>query len=350
VRIDALQASIEFQADDAPPYPEPLHGVVRALGPEGRFHLSGSLPLGSEVDYRLEVRTSGGTLAPESLPFPFTDVHGHAVVHPKTVTIGAGGEDRIFARAFAGSVRAQGVFDIDSQRLEGSFDATELELAAIVASLRPDAGEDAEPTAGFGRLSAEIAADFAPEEPALEARGDFEVRGASFFAIPVLSSLLDLVPGIGTLEAGEGAGRFQLESDRVRLDPVLVWGPAVGLHGSGNVGLDAELALEATVVPLGAWRQQLRKLGVPLLGTVASELAGALQSVAQTATSTLLYRFDVGGTLSDPRIQPVPAPAVTDAAGRTLAWLLRADEPGAGGDDPPPPIEILTGGDGEGGD
>jgi hypothetical protein len=159
--------------------------------------------------------------------------------------------------------------------------------------------------------------------------------------VPVLKNLAqnvkDQKDGPGT---GDAAARFTIGDGKIQLSDAAVNASVLGFQGGGTVGMDGALALDVVAAPLADWRDKLKQTRVPIVSDVASELAGAVQKLLNTATGTLLYQFRVEGTVQDVKVTTVPAPVLTDTAafvfGRMLAppkkdqrpldWLRRSGE------------------------
>jgi len=127
--------------------------------------------------------------------------------------------------------------------------------------------------------------------------------------------------------AGEEAARERLMEEfagRVELDPVDPLQLVPGLRPQWTVGLLERnpLNLDVVVAPLADWRDKLKETRIPILSDAVGEVAGAIQKLLNTATSTLLYEFRVGGDLKDVKVTTVPAPVLTDAAATIFGKML----------------------------
>ena len=153
------------------------------------------------------------------------------------------------------------------------------------------------------------------------------LRG-DFWTIPVLGEIAARAGGGKEMTVGEAAGMFEVAGARVLLRNAAVSSPALGVQGSGTIGFDKTLDLTLVAAPLGDWRDKLKATRVPIVSDVAGELAGALQRIVNTATTSLLYEFRVTGTASHPSVATVPVPALSDAAAALFGGMLREQREG----------------------
>jgi hypothetical protein len=91
------------------------------------------------------------------------------------------------------------------------------------------------------------------------------------------------------------------------------------------IGFDGQLDMEITAAPLGDWERQIKKTGLPLVSDLAGNFAGGVQRIVSAATNQLLFQFKVSGTCSDPKVDPVPSPIITEHAAQILAKMIRRD-------------------------
>ena len=132
--------------------------------------------------------------------------------------------------------------------------------------------------------------------------------------------------GIGTV--GEAAGVFDIAEGALVLRNAAVSSPALGVVGSGTIGLTGEKRLDLRIIaaPLGDWRDKVRQTNVPILSDVAGEVFGAVQHLVNSATSALLYEFRVTGTVADRKVAAVPVPVLTEPAAVLFGRMLRGDK------------------------
>jgi hypothetical protein len=100
------------------------------------------------------------------------------------------------------------------------------------------------------------------------------------------------------------------------------------VEGSGTIGFDKRLDLNIVAAPLGDWRDKLKATHVPVVSDVAGEVAGALQTLVNTATRGLLYEFRITGTAAHPDFATVPVPALTDTAAALFGGMLGEQKEG----------------------
>jgi hypothetical protein len=87
-----------------------------------------------------------------------------------------------------------------------------------------------------------------------------------------------------------------------------------------TVGFDGRVQLDMVVLPFGSWRSAVERGNVPVLGGVLAKLAGKAQQIVGKASGAL-YAFRITGTVQDPRLTPVPVPALTKSATDALERL-----------------------------
>src|SRR5207302_382429 len=130
--------------------------------------------------------------------------------------------------------------------------------------------------------------------------------------------------GIGrdSLSVGDAAAIFSIRDRTITISRGAINTSVLGLQGKGTVGFNGDADLDIIAAPLGDWRQHIEKSKIPIVGDVAGELAGGIQKLVN-ATSKYLYEFDVKGKVSSPKIRPIPAPALTNAAASVFGKMLQ---------------------------
>jgi hypothetical protein len=151
--------------------------------------------------------------------------------------------------------------------------------------------------------------------------GNFQVQNGDFYDVKIIGDVIGRVaPAAGDpARVGHAAGRFTFKDGTANFSKLVVSSPIVGIQGSGNVGLtgDYPVDLNLIVAPLGDWKKQVDKTGIPLLGQVV----GSVQKVVNNAQKSL-YSFHVTGPATSPSIQPVPAPALDKSANDVFGQML----------------------------
>jgi len=151
--------------------------------------------------------------------------------------------------------------------------------------------------------------------------GNFQVQNGDFYEVKLLQDIIGRVaPGAGdAARVGHAAGRFTFKDGTANFSKMAVSSPLVGIQGSGNVGLTGNYPVDLTLIvaPLGDWKKQVDKTGIPLLGQVASGVEKVINK-AQKA----LYSFHVTGPAASPSIQPVPVPALDKSANDVFGQML----------------------------
>ena len=131
-----------------------------------------------------------------------------------------------------------------------------------------------------------------------------------------------------SLTAGQAAAVFEIYDQTVDLKQAAISAPVLGVQGTGKVSFNGDLDLHAVAAPLADWKDQLKRTKIPILSDVAGEVAGGIQKMINTASKTLLYEFRVTGKANKPRIETVPAPALTDGVAKVFGAMLKGDKLG----------------------
>lgn len=334
-RIDlyGLAGSVTFAAASAK-YPPNFERILTALHPSGRIAFAGTylIPLSGPDDYDLVIQSKTAGLELTAQRISLTDVAMKARVRPEIVDV-----QDFQAAAFAGRVAGKGRITIPRPTgdVPGQPAKYDVEVAAIGVDLRDVMRnylppEKASKIVGKGYLSAKVAGSAGPGVDPLAtatARGQFEILEGQFWEGPVLSGIRGHFKVADDLLAGsQAAGRFEIADRMVTLKRVAVSSPAIGLQGRGTVNFDGALKLEVIAAPLADWKANMKKTGIPIVSDVAGEIVGAMQKVINTATQNLLYEFRISGTIQEPDIKTVPAPALTDSAAVLFGHMLKGEK------------------------
>lgn len=169
-----------------------------------------------------------------------------------------------------------------------------------------------------GSFSGGIAAREDAWLASLDGSGRMQAHDGRFYTIPLVSQLLAQA---GLADAGatltEASATFRIADGTVHLDQAALGSTAVGVQGSGEVAFDGRVQLDMVVMPFGSWRSAVERGNVPVVGGVLAKLAGQAQALVGKA-SGVLYAFRITGTVQDPRLTPVPVPALTESAKSAL--------------------------------
>jgi hypothetical protein len=152
-------------------------------------------------------------------------------------------------------------------------------------------------------------------------KGNFQVHNGDFYEVKLLDDIIGRVaPGAAdTGRIGDAAGRFTFKDGTAHFTKLAVSSPIIGIQGSGDVGMtgDNPVDLNLIVAPLGDWKKQVEKTGIPLLGQVAA----SVQKVINNAQKAL-YSFHVTGPATSPSIQPAPSPVLDKTANDVFGKML----------------------------
>ena len=340
IRIDEIIGTMDFHAPRPTPYPLGFGRTVEKLQPSGIFQVGGgswysitrydldpattlpSTPLSRrKADYFFSVTADDARFDILQGRVPMTGVKGGASFSPLSVRI-----DNARANVYGGTVVAAfHVMPAKPTSFDGQASLSDIQLKQIgdAFQLPP---KQRERLGGKGYLNVAWAGETPRKDDdqwldTLRAQGEFEVFGGQFWTLPVLGHVAERVGQSNQLTVGEAAGRFQVKDRRINLSNAAVESPALGLVGSGSIGFNQGLDLKVIAAPLGDWRERIKRGGIPIVSDVAGEVFGAVQKLLNTATSTLLYEFHVTGTLKQPKVETVPAPALTEPAALLLGQM-----------------------------
>ena len=356
IRVEEISGTIDFRRP-GPRYPGGFGRVVDALRPVGPFVVGrDSWYAVSAVEPDLRIRTDPAA-PPRMPPSRKSDYFFSVSTDGGSFTLG---EKRIELLNMTGDATVSNMLidvrrleaDVLGGRLTGSMKVTPgsvtkylgtayvrgVDLAALSRRLilAETAGSR---LSGVGNLDMEfaVARPRGENESVLgnmRAAGEFELLRGEFWTIPVLGDIAGRMPdaprgqagGAGTV--GEAAGVFEIAEGALVLRRAAVSSPALGVVGSGTIGLTGERPLDLHIVaaPLGDWRDRVRETNVPILSDVAAEVFGAVQGIVNAATRTLLYEFRVTGTASERKVVTVPVPVLTEPVAVLFGRMLRGDD------------------------
>jgi len=260
---------------------------------------------------RRTVRVDGGSVALGSAPLLLEDVRVRLAL----------GDEKIDGTDLAvrvGGGKASGTFQLRFDEQPGwsaAGDAANVDLAQV-AELFPalGGGKVAGRLTGSGSFSGALTADVGEQLVSLRGSGRMKVREGEFYRLPLVAKLLEQANlSSEGVTLSNAAADFRIERRTIHLDETAIGSSSIGVQGHGDVGFDGTLALDMIVVPLGDWRSQMERAGVPVVGEALAKLAGAAQSLFGKA-SAAIYEFHVSGTMDDPYLTPVPVPVLTRGA------------------------------------
>lgn len=349
VRIEEISGTIDFRRP-GPRYPGKFGKVIDSLRPVGSFDVGRDswfavtkvepdlrartdpaapprTPPRRKGDWFFSVATDAGSFTLTDERIPLTNMTGDATVSNLLIDV-----RRIEADVLGG--RLSGTVKVtpgSNMKYQGRAYLRDIDLEAVSKVYILPESKDAKLT-GEGNLNIQFAGTKPRGEGSafdtLQARGEFEVLRGHFWTLPLLGEVARRAGGGRELTVGEAAGVFEVADRRIHLHSAAVSSPALGVQGSGSIGLDKRLDLNLVAAPLGDWRDRLKQTRVPVVSDVAGEVAGALQTLVNGATRGLLYEFRITGTTKSPDVAAVPVPALTDTAAALFSSMLRDDQEG----------------------
>jgi hypothetical protein len=343
-RVEEISGTVDFRRP-GPKYPGSLGKVVDSLRPVGPFSVGRdswyavtkvdsdprartdlaappATPPGRKSDWYFSVSTDAGSFTLTKDRIPLTNLTGDATVSNMLIDV-----RRLEADVLGGKITgAVQVTPGSDMKYQGRAYLRGIKLDEVSKVYILPETREAKLT-GVGNMNIEFAGvrphDGGSPLETLRAKGEFEVLRGHFWTIPLLGEVARRAGGGKELTVGEAAGMFEFADRRILLRSAAVSSPALGVQGSGAIGLDKQLDLNIVAAPLGDWRDKLKQTNVPIVSDVAGEVAGALQKVVNGATSHLLYEFRITGTTGQPSVATVPVPALTDSAATLFGGMLR---------------------------
>ena len=180
--------------------------------------------------------------------------------------------------------------------------------------------------AGLGNVNAHLSGtipiDGTRASEQFKADGTARITGGRFGSSGWLTAIADRI-GIAreSLTTGDAAALIAIENRTVTFRRAAINTAALGLQGKGTITFDGDADLDIIAAPLGDWRKHVQNTNIPILSDVAGDIAGRLQRMV-SATSHLLYEFQVKGKLPSPQVRAVPAPALTKPTASVFAKML----------------------------
>ena len=332
VRVNEIVGTIQ-RSGDVENYPKPFKFTAEHLRPSGTWYVTGffarrkGLPPGEKPEYRFDVRTDegGGSIGKKRIPL--TDVKAQIVVTPRLIDI-----PRIDARSLGGTVVAEGHVVPGkgaAMTYEGRGWIRNVDVRALGALLSKD-GKEPKRLSGRGNANVRVAGTGKDLEgrftaaDTFKAAGRFEILDGDFYDLSVVQEISSgaQVKNEATT-VGQAAGTFEIANRVVELRQGAISAPVLGLQGSGRATFDGRLDLEVVAAPLADWKDQMKRTNVPVLSDVAGEVLGGIQKLLNTATKTLLYQFQVTGTVKQPKVTAVPTPVLTEGVAKLFGSMVR---------------------------
>jgi hypothetical protein len=325
VRVNDVVAKVTFN-QPATPYPGALRAAVESLVPGGEFSLRGQYAYnramtGLRQTFDLAVSTQDGTFAPTRWKVPVTRVRGEASISPDRIAV-----QNLLARVLGGALSATATID-PRQPISFSTDIVleDFDLAQVVKVL-PVEGVTGVEMSGNGNASISLRSD-SPNLDSMRGSGEIELLNARLWQGRVLAYVVkEIKLAEELLNTSESAAVFTIGEGRLNVKSVALSSAALGVHGSGSVGLDGSLDLRLTAVPMGDLEARFKQLRIPIVGDAIAMTVGGMEKVVNLAAERLLYEFHVTGKMSDPKVAPIAAPILTEAAAEFFGRILHKRE------------------------
>jgi hypothetical protein len=317
-------------------YGRPFEFIAREIRPSGTLYALGylnrkrGLPPGTKPDFRFDIRADQAGMVLGKRQIPITDVKAEIVSTTKLTDI-----KRLEGICFGGAVTGEGQIAPGKGKdlaYQGQVWVRNLDLKSLGALIAVE-GRKPSRLSGKGNANGTIEGIGADgEHTAVEnfrANGRFEVLEGDFWSLPAIDEIAQgaKVKG-GALTVGQAAGVFLIHDREVELSNAALSAPVLGVQGAGKVTFDGKLDLRVVAAPLADWKEQMKRLRIPIVGDIAGEMLGGVQRMVNTATKTLLYEFHVTGTTKEPKIDTVPAPVLTEGVAKVFGAMIKGEKLG----------------------
>lgn len=303
------------------PLPPKLQKIVNQVGIAGKmvFDVRGQLPV-RELS-RMKISADANLTDARAAHLDQVEAQMHAEIEKGGTQVQF---TKIRANAFGGQINATGnITAPNPSRYEVQLDASAIDLAKV--ALLPAMQAHSVHLTGEGRITAHVTGELAGREALdhLTAEGDAQIARAKFPESKTVSGIAQRI-GIApeSLSTGDAAAVFSIRDRVLTIQRGAINTTVLGLQGNGTVNFDGDLNFDIIAAPLGDWRNHVQNMNIPLIGDFAGNIAGRMQNLV-SATSKLLYHFDVTGNVSDPQIIAVPAPALTDKAATVFGKMMQ---------------------------
>jgi uncharacterized protein involved in outer membrane biogenesis len=316
--------------DPHPQYPDALEKIFAILNPRGPFSIAGDVTVDratghNKIDYNLQLSSDHATLSPAKFNAPLTNIKSDLTLSPDHITL-----TDFDAQLCDGRLTASGeVLGRSPRNYQLQLSLRGAQLENIVDALSPNRDKNTKPVTGRCFINAALSGSSDP--PAIDplttmkGRGDFEIIDGDFWQAPIIRNVADQTSvATEALTVGHAAGLFDVADRKIFLKNAAVSAPVLGIQGSGTVAFDGQLDLRLVAAPLADWREQIKSTRIPILSDIAGEVFGIAQKAINSATKQILYEFHVTGPAGKPKIDAVPAPALTKGAAKLFVGMVRA--------------------------
>jgi hypothetical protein len=157
--------------------------------------------------------------------------------------------------------------------------------------------------------------------------GNFDITNGYFLDIPILKDIvMAMHMGNNATTVGEVAGKYTLSNSVVHFRKLIANSPALGVQGHGDLGFDQQARMDFIAVPLADWAKDLRSTG--MVGNAAATIVGKAQDIFNGLQGQL-YSFRVTGLITNPKVEPVAVPLLTEEVGGLFRKMVGTQKQGA---------------------
>jgi hypothetical protein len=336
--IEEINGRIDFKHPNSP-YPSRFGKVVEKLRPAGAFEIGGGgyfrvdrippaadgtpPPRKHKADWFFGISSDAGSFTVTDKDITLANIKGDATVSNLLIDVA-----RFDCQVFGGTAQASGKIVPKKPYFveNASVSLREVDLAAVGKTLKPEKANDK--LVGRAFLNLTFAGSLGKRDEitpanALTGRGEFEVLDGNFWTLPVLGEVAGSAgKSNNSFTLGEAAGVFRVSDRTITLEEAAINSSALGLVGSGTIGFDKSIDLRIVAAPLGDWRERARQTGIPIVSNAAGEVFAAVQKLLNAATGTMLYQFRATGTVAGPKVETIPAPAITEPVATLFGQML----------------------------
>jgi hypothetical protein len=319
IQFRDLYVSISFH-QPSPHYPGDLRRLIAQLNPAGSYDIHGNytFTFHGPDESNLTLISNDAALAIGPKRIPITNLQSEILLTSDQAQI-----HKFSGDLFGGTISGSGNVGVNKPNpFQANVTLHNVDLQkAAVNFIVPDSGPQKLSGIADAALNGTGTVD---DLNSINGHGEVKVTDGQLWQIKLLDGMVSRTKiARNALTPGDAAAVFDVADKQVQISAAAINSPALGFQGNGTVGFDGQLDLNVIVAPLGDWQAQMKKTGIPIISGIASNLAGGIQKFLASATSNLLYQFHVTGSASEPKVEAVPAPFLSDHSAEIFANMMK---------------------------
>ena len=268
--------------------------------------------------FHIYVNNGDLKVAPQKLPFQ--QINGLLTLTSRNVSTAG-----LTAVIYDGQLSFAGMIDWspgDGINYSGNGSLTNMTMKKLAANFTSNAA-DLSKASGAGDLRACFSGNTIAPSPAatLRASGDIDVRHGHFFVVPVLKNVLQKTKYADDATVGEIAAVFDISNRNINFRHVAASSPLVGVQGNGRITFDDDIDMTLSATALADWRKTVEDTDIPVFSNIFGFLAGVSQKATNVVIRDAVDQFRVTGKASDPKVEQVPVPILTNGV-RSLFQVM----------------------------